>query len=38
MRRPYYPLSQYFQPIARRSNVSVIVRSPFPLFWGVRKT
>jgi peptide/nickel transport system substrate-binding protein len=34
---PYYPLGQYFQPIARRSNISGVVRSPFPLFWNVRK-
>ena len=34
---PYYPLGQYFQPIARRSNITGIVRSPFPLFWNVRK-
>jgi peptide/nickel transport system substrate-binding protein len=34
---PYYPLGQWFQPIARRANVTGIVRSPFPLFWNVRK-
>jgi peptide/nickel transport system substrate-binding protein len=34
---PYYPLGQYFQPIARRSNIEGIVRSPFPLFWNVRR-
>ena len=34
---PYIPLGQWFQPIAHRSTVSDIVRSPFPLFWGARK-
>jgi peptide/nickel transport system substrate-binding protein len=34
---PYYPLGQYFQPIARRNNIEGIVRSPFPLFWNVRR-
>jgi len=35
---PYYPLGQWFQPIARRSNIEGIVKAPFPLFWNVRKT
>jgi peptide/nickel transport system substrate-binding protein len=35
---PFYPLGQAFQPLARRSNVEGIVKSPFPLFWNVRKT
>ena len=35
---PFYPLGQGFQPIARRNNVSDIVRSPFPLFWNAKKT
>ncbi len=34
---PYYPLGQGFQPIARRTNLTGIVKSPFPLFWNVRK-
>jgi peptide/nickel transport system substrate-binding protein len=34
---PYYPLGQWFQPIARRSNIDGIVKAPFPLFWNVRK-
>ena len=34
---PYYPLGQYFQSIARRSNITGIVRSPFPIFWNVSK-
>jgi peptide/nickel transport system substrate-binding protein len=33
---PYYPLGQWFQSIARRTNVTGIVRSPFPLFWNVK--
>ena len=35
---PYYPLGQWFQPIARRTNITGIVKSPFPLFWNVRKS
>ena len=31
------PAGQYFQPIARRNNIEGIVRSPFPLFWNVRR-
>ncbi|MBV8911852.1 MAG: ABC transporter substrate-binding protein [Acetobacteraceae bacterium] len=34
---PYYPLGQYFVPLARRTNIEGIVRSPFPLFWNVRR-
>jgi peptide/nickel transport system substrate-binding protein len=34
---PYYPLGQYFQSITRRNTIEGIVRSPFPLFWNVRK-
>jgi len=34
---PYYPLGQIFQPIARRTNITGIVRAPFPLFWNVKK-
>ncbi len=35
---PYIPLGQAFQPLARRTNVTGIVKSPFPLFWNVQKT
>ena len=35
---PYYPLGQTFQPIARRTNITGIVRAPFPLFWNVKKS
>jgi peptide/nickel transport system substrate-binding protein len=35
---PYFPVGQWFQPIAYRSNLSGIVRGPYPLFWGVSKS
>ena len=35
---PYFPLGQGFQPIARRTNITGIVKSPFPLFWNVRQS
>jgi peptide/nickel transport system substrate-binding protein len=35
---PYYPLGQEFQPIARRTIVTDIVRASFPLFWNVKKS
>jgi peptide/nickel transport system substrate-binding protein len=34
---PYYPLGQWLQPIAHRTTIEGIVKSPFPLFWNVRK-
>ena len=35
---PYYPLGQWLQPIAHRTTIEGIVKSPFPLFWNVRKS
>jgi peptide/nickel transport system substrate-binding protein len=35
---PYYPLGQWLQPIAHRNTIDGIVKSPFPLFWNVRKS
>ena len=34
---PFIPVGQTFQPIVRRTTISGIVKSPFPLFWNVRK-
>jgi peptide/nickel transport system substrate-binding protein len=34
---PYIPLGQIFQPTAFRSNITDIVKSMYPLFWGVRR-
>ena len=34
---PYIPLGQFFQPIATRQSVSGILKSPFPIFWNVKK-
>ena len=34
---PYVPLGQLFQPTAFRSDIKDIVRSSFPVFWGVRR-
>jgi len=33
----YYPLGQFFQATAYRSNISNIPRGSFSLFWGIRK-
>jgi peptide/nickel transport system substrate-binding protein len=35
---PYYPLGQWLQPIAHRTTIEGIVKSPFPLFWNVKKS
>lgn len=35
---PFVPLAQYFQPAAFRSDLTGFVRSPFSVFWGVRRT
>ena len=35
---PFVPLAQYFQPAAFRSDLADFVRSPFSVFWGVRRT
>jgi len=34
---PYIPLGQMFQPTAFRSDIKDIVKSMFPLFWGVHR-
>ena len=34
---PFIPIGQVFQPIALRSTVTDVIRSPTPLFWGLRK-
>ena len=34
---PYLPLGQMFQPTAFRSDIKDIVKSMYPLFWGVRR-
>jgi peptide/nickel transport system substrate-binding protein len=34
---PYIPLGQIFQPTAFRSGIKDIVKSMYPLFWGVRR-
>ncbi len=33
---PYFPLGQWLQPIAHRTTIEGIVKSPFPLFWNAR--
>ncbi|MCX7381705.1 MAG: ABC transporter substrate-binding protein [Alphaproteobacteria bacterium] len=35
---PYVPLGQVLQPIVRKTAIQGIVKSPFPLFWNVRRT
>jgi peptide/nickel transport system substrate-binding protein len=34
---PFVPVAQYFQPAAYRDNLTGFVRSPFSVFWGVRR-
>ncbi len=34
---PYVPLGQWFNPTAMRSNLTDVVKAPFPIFWGVRR-
>jgi peptide/nickel transport system substrate-binding protein len=34
---PFVPVGQYFQPAAFRDNLTGFVRSPFSVFWGVRR-
>jgi peptide/nickel transport system substrate-binding protein len=34
---PFIPLGASFQPTAFRSNLSGFAKSPYPVFWGVRK-
>jgi hypothetical protein len=35
---PYIPIGQWFQPIARRADLTGLVRSALPIFWNVRRT
>jgi peptide/nickel transport system substrate-binding protein len=35
---PYYPLGQWLQPIAHRTTIEGVVKSPFPLFWNVKRS
>ena len=35
---PYVPLGSYLPSTAHRANITGLIRSPFPLFWNVRKT
>jgi peptide/nickel transport system substrate-binding protein len=35
---PYIPVGQWALPIAFRTNVTGILRSPYPTFWNVSKT
>jgi peptide/nickel transport system substrate-binding protein len=35
---PYIPVGQWSLPIAYRTNVTGILRSPYPTFWNVAKT
>ncbi len=34
---PYIPVGQWYQPIARRTSLSGILKSILPIFWEVRK-
>ncbi len=36
-RVPFIPLGQVYPPIALRAEVTDVIRSPTPLFWGLRK-
>lgn len=35
---PFIPIGQWFQPIARRTNLTGMVKSILPVFWNVSKT
>jgi peptide/nickel transport system substrate-binding protein len=35
---PFIPLGQWFQPTAFRDDLTGFARSPFPVFWGVKRT
>ncbi len=35
---PYIPVGQWSLPIAYRTRLSGMIRSPYPTFWGVAKT
>ena len=34
---PFVPLGQFFQPAVQRDNVTGVLDSPFPIFWGAKK-
>ncbi len=34
---PFIPLGQWFAPTAFRDNLSGFAKSPFPVFWGVKR-
>jgi len=34
---PFIPIGQWYQPIARRSDVTGILRSTYPLLWNARR-
>ena len=34
---PFVPTGQSFSPAAFRSNLSGIAKSPYPVFWGVKR-
>ena len=35
---PFIPIGQWYQPIARRADITGIPRGAYPLFWNVRRT
>jgi peptide/nickel transport system substrate-binding protein len=35
---PYIPVGQWFQPVARRADLTGLVRSSLPIFWNVGRT
>jgi peptide/nickel transport system substrate-binding protein len=35
---PYIPVGQWYQPIARRTNLTGLVRSILPIFWNVKRS
>jgi peptide/nickel transport system substrate-binding protein len=35
---PFIPLGQWFGPTAFRNNLSGFAKSPFPVFWGVKRS
>jgi peptide/nickel transport system substrate-binding protein len=34
----FYPIGQWVQPTAYRTDLTGVLKSPFPLFWNVRRT
>ena len=34
---PYIPLGQFFQPAVMKDQVTGVLDSPFPIFWGAKK-